>query len=335
MRVCVVGAGSIGGLIGVHLARRGHEVTLIVRGANLAAVRANGMTVIDEDGSEHTERLAVTDRIADAGKQDLVILGMKAHQVAAVVPELPALYDDDTMVMTAQNGIPWWYFQKHGGPFDGRHLQSVDPGGVIAAGLPCDRVVASVIYPAAYLASPGVVRHVEGRRISIGEIDNSDTPRIARLSAALREAGFKSPVLSDIRAEIWTKLWGNLSFNPISALTHATLEEICRLPRTRELAAAMMNEAQAVAEKLGIRFKVSLEKRLAGAEAVGAHKTSMLQDVEQGRRVELEALVGSVVELARLTDTATPHIDAVLACMSLLDQRMAATNGKLVMSPRD
>jgi len=335
MKVCVVGAGSIGGLMGVHLARQGHDVTLIVRGANLAAVKANGMTVIGEDGGRHTERLAATDRIADAGRQDLVILGMKAHQLAAVVRELPALYEDETVVMTAQNGIPWWYFQKHGGPLDGRHLQSVDPDGIIAANLPCERVVGAVVYPAAHIVSPGVVQHVEGRRISIGEIDNSETPRIARLSAVLREAGFKSPVLTDIRSEIWTKLWGNMSFNPISALTHATLAEICRLPRSRELAAAMMREAQVVAEKLGIRFKVSLEKRLEGAEAVGAHKTSMLQDVESGRRVELEALVGSVVELARLTDTPTPSIDAVLACMTLLDRTLEAGNGRLVMTPRD
>lgn len=335
MRVCVVGAGSIGGLMGVHLARQGHDVTLIIRGANLTAVKANGMTIIDEDGAEHTERLAATDRIADAGPQDLVVLGMKAHQLAAVAPELSALYEDETVVMTAQNGIPWWYFQKHGGPLDGRHLQSVDPGGIIAASLPCERVVGAVIYPAAHIVSPGVVQHVEGRRISIGEIDNRETPRIARLSAVLREAGFKAPVLSDIRSEIWTKLWGNLSFNPISALTHATLVEICQLPRTRELAAAMMSEAQTVAEKLGIRFKVSLEKRLAGAQAVGEHKTSMLQDVENGRRVELEALVGSVVELARLTETPTPHIDAVLACMTLLDRRLEAANGRLVVTPRE
>lgn len=333
MKVCVVGAGSIGGLMGVHLARQGHDVTLIMRGANLAAVKDNGMTVIDDDGTEHTQRVAATDRIAEAGRQDLVILGLKAHQLADVVSELPALYGDDTIVMTAQNGIPWWYFKKHGGPMDGRDLESVDPGGIIAAHLPFDRVVGAVIYPAAYLASPGVVRHVEGRRISIGEIDNSETDRITRLSAVLREAGFKSPVLSDIRAEIWTKLWGNLSFNPISALTHATLAEICQLPRTRDLAAAMMVEARTVAEKLGIRFKVSLEKRLAGAEAVGAHKTSMLQDVESGRRVELEALVGSVVELARLTDTPTPHIDAVLACMSLLDRKLETSKGRLVMTP--
>ena len=335
MRVCVVGAGSIGGLMGVHLARQGHDVTLIMRGANLAAVKANGMTVIGEDGSKHTERVTATDRIPEAGTQDLVILGLKAHQLADVVTELPALYGDNTIVMTAQNGIPWWYFRKHGGSLEGRDLQSVDPGGVIAAHLPCDRVVGAVIYPAAYLAAPGVVQHVEGRRISIGEIDNSETARIAQLSTTLRDAGFKSPVLSDIRAEIWTKLWGNLSFNPISALTHATLAEICQLPRTRELAAAMMEEARTVAEKLGIRFKVSLEKRLAGAEAVGEHKTSMLQDVESGRRVELEALVGSVVELARMTDTPTPHIDAVLACMTLLDRKLETSKGRLVMTPRE
>jgi 2-dehydropantoate 2-reductase len=329
MKICVVGAGAIGGLLGVKLAEAGEHVTLIARGPHLAAIRANGLRLVSEDGSEAVARVTATDRIAEAGAQDLVILGMKAHQVAAVVRDLPALYGPDTMVMTAQNGIPWWYFMKQAGPHAGTRLQSVDPGGLIADNLPVERVIGAVVYPAAEIAAPGVLKHIEGNRFSIAEIDNSETPRVKLVSETLRKAGFKAPVTSDIRAEIWTKLWGNLSFNPLSALTHATLVDICRFPLSRELAAKMMQEAQAVGEKLGIRFRVSLEKRIAGAEAVGAHKTSMLQDVETGRAIEVEALVGSVVELGRITGTPTPHIDAVYACASLLARSLQAAKGRL------
>ena len=329
MRICVVGAGAIGGLLGVKLAEAGEQVTLIARGPHLAAIRANGLRLVGEDGSETVARVAATDRIAEAGTQDLVILGMKAHQVAAVVRDLPALYGPDTMVLTAQNGIPWWYFMKREGPHAGTRLQSVDPGGVIADNLPVERVVGAVVYPAAEITAPGVLKHIEGNRFSVAEVDDSETPRIKLVSETLRKAGFKAPVISDIRAEIWTKLWGNLSFNPLSALTHATLVDICQFPLSRDLAARMMQEAQAVGEKLGIRFRVSLDKRIAGAEAVGAHKTSMLQDVESGRIIEVEALVGSVVELGRITQTPTPHIDAVYACASLLARSLQAAKGRL------
>jgi 2-dehydropantoate 2-reductase len=325
----VVGAGAIGGLLGVRLAEAGEQVTLIARGPHLAAIRANGLRLVGEDGHEAVARVAATDRIAEAGTQDLVILGMKAHQVAAVVRDLQALCGPDTMVMTAQNGIPWWYFMKQAGPHAGTRLESVDPGGVIADNLPVERVIGSVVYPAAEMSAPGVLKHIEGNRFSIAEIDGSETPRIKLVSEALRKAGFKAPVISDIRAEIWTKLWGNLSFNPLSALTHATLVDICRFPLSRDLAAKMMQEAQAVGEKLGIRFRVSLDKRIAGAEAVGAHKTSMLQDVETGRAIEVEALVGSVVELGRITGTPTPHIDAVYACASLLARSLQTAKGRL------
>jgi 2-dehydropantoate 2-reductase len=333
MKICVVGAGAIGGLLGVRLAEAGEQVTLIARGPHLAAIRADGLRLTGEDGREAVARVAATDRIADAGPQDLVILGMKAHQVAAVVRDLPALWHDDTMVMTAQNGIPWWYFMKQPGPHAGTRLESVDPGGVIADNLPVGRVIGSVVYPAAEIVRPGVLKHIEGNRFSIAEIDNSDTARIRLVSETLRKAGFKAPVVADIRAEMWTKLWGNLSFNPISALTHATLVDICRFPLSRELAARMMQEAQAVGETLGIRFRVSLEKRIAGAEAVGAHKTSMLQDVETGRAIEVEALVGSVVELGRITATPTPTIDAIYACASLLARSLQAARGRLHMQP--
>lgn len=333
MKICVVGAGAIGGLLGVRLAATGQQVTLIARGPHLAAIRAGGLRLVGEDGSETVARVAATDRIAEAGTQDLVILGMKAHQVAAVVRELPSLYGPDTMVMTAQNGIPWWYFMGVAGPYAGTRLDSVDPGGVIADHLPVERVIGAVVYPAAEITAPGVLKHIEGNRFSVAEIDGSETPRIKLVSEILRQAGFKAPVISDIRAELWTKLWGNLSFNPLSALTHATLVDICRFPLSRALAADMMREAQAVGEKLGIRFRVALEKRIAGAEAVGAHKTSMLQDVEAGRAIEVEALVGSVVELGRITETPTPHIDAVYACASLLAGSLQAAKGRLRIEP--
>jgi 2-dehydropantoate 2-reductase len=254
---------------------------------------------------------------------------MKAHQVAAVVDDLAAAMTDDTIVLTAQNGIPYWYFMKLGGPHDGRVVESVDPGGVVARGIPIDRVIGSVVYPAAEIIAPGVLKHIEGNRFSISEIDGADSPRVRQLSETLRNAGFKAPVTSDIRSEIWTKLWGNLSFNPISALTHATLVDICQFPMTRELAAKMMTEAQQVGEALGIAFRVSLEKRIAGAEAVGKHKTSMLQDIEQGRAPEIAALVGSIIELGQVAGVPTPHIQAVYALVSLLAKTLAEQKGKL------
>jgi 2-dehydropantoate 2-reductase len=333
MKICIVGAGAIGGYLGVELARAGEDVTLVMRGANLAVVRQQGLALVYADGREVVARdLHVTDRMSEAGRQDVVILGMKAHQVAAVVPDLPALLGPDTPIVTTQNGIPWWYFMKHGGEYDGRRLESVDPGGAIAAGIDADRVIGSIAYPACEMRQPGVIRHIEGNRFTLGELDGQATERARHLSETLRRAGFKAPVASDIRDEIWLKLWGNLSFNPISALTHATLEDICRFPETRALAATMMEEARTVAEKLGVRFKVSLEKRIAGAEAVGPHKTSMLQDIEGGRPIELEALVGSVLELGRITATPTPAIAAVYACVSLLAR--TAAGGKVRVEPR-
>jgi 2-dehydropantoate 2-reductase len=329
MRICVVGAGGIGGLLAARLAQSGEDVTVIARGPHLAAIRADGLKLIEEDGRETVSRVAATDKIAQVSPQDLVVLGMKAHQVSAVVRDLHVLYDAGTAVLTAQNGIPWWYFFKHGGPHEGRRLESVDPGGVIADNLPADRVLASVVYPAAEILRPGVIKHIEGNRFSISEIDNSKSERATRVSEALQKAGFKAPVVSDVRSEIWTKLWGNLSFNPISALTHATLEDICRYPPTREAAARLMREAQAVGEALGIRFRIPLEKRIAGAEAVGPHKTSMLQDIEAGRAIEADALIGSVIELGRIAGVATPQIETVYACVKLLAATLARAGGRL------
>jgi 2-dehydropantoate 2-reductase len=332
MRICVIGAGAIGGLLAAKLAHAGERVSVIARGPHLAAIAAHGL-VLHEEGAKIVAPVKASDRIADVGEQDLIVLGMKAHQVAAVVRDLAAVMGPETLVLTAQNGIPWWYFFGQGGPHEGVRLQSVDPGGVIAEHLPVDRVIASVVYPAAEIERPGVVRHIEGNRFSLAELDGSKSERIGRVAEAFVRAGFKAPVVTDVRSEIWTKLWGNLSFNPISALTHATLEDICRFPPTRSLAAEMMREAQAVGEAFGIRFRIALEKRIAGAEAVGAHKTSMLQDVETGRAIECEALIGSVIELGRMAGVATPHMDAIYAATKLLGETLATAKGKLAVTP--
>lgn len=335
MKIAVVGAGAIGGYLGARLAIAGEDVTFIARNKNLAAIRANGFRLVLEDGStEHAPTAKAVQDMAEAGPQDAVLLTVKAHQVVDLLPGLRALFGPETMVVTMINGVPWWYFHKLPGPYEGRRLESVDPGGTIAQHIEPERVIGSVVYPAAELLEPGVVKVIEGNRFTLGEPDGSRSPRVEALSQAMIRAGFKSPVSKDIRSEIWVKLWGNLSFNPISALTHATLEGICRDPQGRALAAAMMREAQAVGEKLGVAFKVSLEQRIAGAEAVGAHKTSMLQDVEHGRALELQALVGSVVELARITETPTPTIDAIHAATSLLARTLAAQDGRLALQPR-
>jgi 2-dehydropantoate 2-reductase len=332
MKICVAGAGAIGGYLAVRLASIGEDVSVVIRGANLQAVRANGMQLIEADGSKKVATVKASDRMGELGVQDVVILGMKAHQVAPVVPDLMTLIGPDTLVVTAQNGIPWWYFFKHGGPYEGRRIEAVDPNGIISGSLPVDRTIGCIVYPAAELDAPGVIRVIEGNRFPLGELDGADTERVRLLAGKFRDAGFKTPILSDIRSEIWLKLWGNLSFNPISALTHATLEDICRFPATRELAAQMMREAQAIGEKLGVQFKVSLDKRIAGAEAVGAHKTSMLQDVEMGRVLELDALVRSVIELGRITELPTPAIEHVYALAALLARTLAEQKGHLKLA---
>jgi len=334
MKIAIVGAGAIGGYLGARLAMAGEDVTFIARNRNLAAINANGFRLVLEDGSQqHAPTARAVQDMAEAGPQDAVLLTVKAHQVRDLLPGLRALFGPETMVVTMINGVPWWYFHKLAGPYEGRRLESVDPGGLLAQHIEPERVIGSVVYPAAELLEPGVVKVIEGNRFTLGEPDGSRSPRIDALSQAMIRAGFKSPVSKDIRSEIWVKLWGNLSFNPISALTHATLEDICRYPLSRELAASMMREAQAVGEKLGVQFKVSLDQRIAGAEAVGAHKTSMLQDVENGRALELEALVGSVVELGRITETPTPAIGAIYAATSLLNQTLQGARGRLQVHP--
>jgi 2-dehydropantoate 2-reductase len=328
MKTAIIGAGAIGGYVGVKLALAGEDVTFMVRGANLDAIRKNGMKLIMDDSTEHVARnVKATNNYDEASPQDVVILAVKAHQVEAVANDVPKLFGPDTVVVTMQNGIPYWYFHKHGGELEGSRLESVDPTGLISEKIPAQRVLGCVVYPASKLVAPGVVKHIEGDRFPVGELDGSTSERVTRVSECFTRAGFKAPVLDGIRAEIWLKLWGNLTFNPISALTHSTLVDICQYPLTRELAAAMMTEAQTIANKLGITFRVPLERRIAGAEKVGKHKTSMLQDFEAGREPEIEALVGSVVELGRLTHTPTPHIDAVYALAKLLAKTLAEERG--------
>jgi 2-dehydropantoate 2-reductase len=316
MKICIFGAGAIGGYMGAKLAQAGADVSLVARGPHLAAMRENGLRLIEETG-ETTVTVTASDNAADLGPQDYVIVTLKAHSVPAVVPHMQPLIGDHTTIVSGVNGVPWWYFHKLGGPFDGTRLETVDPGNAQWDGFGPDRVLGCVVYPAAEVIAPGVVKHIEGNRFSLGEPDGSKSERALALSKALGAAGLKAPVRPKIRDEIWVKLWGNLSFNPISALTHATLDVLCTDPGTREVARKMMLEAQAIAEKLGVKFPIDVDRRIQGGADVGAHRTSMLQDLDQGRPMEIDALVGAVKELGRVTETPTPTIDTVLALIAL------------------
>ena len=276
---------------------------------------------------------AATDRIADLGPHDVVLLALKAHQIEAVVYDLETLLDPQTVIVTLQNGIPWWYFQKLGGEFADRVVASVDPRGVLFNNIDPDRLIGCVAYPAATIAEPGVIRHIEGNRFPVGELDGRETARVQQISSVLTEAGFKARILSDVRSEIWLKLWGNLTFNPISALTHATLVDMCQFPASRALAAAMMTEAKAVGERLGAGFRVPMERRISGAEAVGRHKTSMLQDVEAGKPLEIDGMLGAVVELAEVTGVEVPTLRALYASVSLLDHTIRKGKVKIAGAP--
>ena len=334
MKLAIVGAGAIGGYLGTRLAIAGEEVTFIARRRNLEAINAEGFRLVLEDGTQaHATHVRAVERMADAGPQDAILITLKAHQLREVVEQIPAMFGPETVVVTMINGVPWWYFHKLAGPHEGRAVTCVDPDGMIAANIPADRVIGSVVYPAAELVAPGIVKLIEGNRFTLGEPGGERTPRIEALSKVMMGAGFKAPIARDIRSELWIKLWGNLSFNPISALTHATLEEICTYGPSRELAASMMREAQAVAEALGVTFKITLEQRIEGAKAVGAHKTSMLQDVEHGRALELEALVGAVIELGEIAGVPTPTVRSIHAATSLLARTLAVQHGKLAVQP--
>lgn len=319
MRICIFGAGAIGGYMGAKLAQAGAEVSLVARGPHLAAMQARGLTLIEE-GQTTTVPVRASGDPAELGPQDYVILTLKAHSVPAVVPQILPLLGPGSTLVSGVNGLPWWYFHKAGGPLEGTRLASVDPGGVQWDGFGPDRVLGCVVYPAAEVAEPGVIRHIEGNRFSLGEPSGEKSARAVALSEALAAAGLKAPVRPRLRDEIWVKLWGNLSFNPISALTHATLDVLCTDPGTRGVARAMMLEAQAIAETLGVKFPIDVERRIDGGAAVGAHRTSMLQDLEAGRPMEIEALVGSVAELGRLVGVPTPTVDTVLALVRLRAQ---------------
>lgn len=323
MKVCVVGAGAIGGYLAVRIARAGHDVSIVARGPHLAAVQSSGMKLVEDGETQQASQLTATDCISDFECQDVVLLALKAHQIEPIVDQLGTLMGPETVMVTLQNGIPWWYFQKLGGAYADRVVRAVDPNGALFSGIDPDRLIGCIAYPAAIIAEPGVIHHIEGSRFPVGELDGRQTGRVRAISALFAEAGFKAPVLEDIRSEIWLKLWGNLTFNPISALTHATLEDICRYELSRQLSTAMMTEARRVGERLGAHFRVDMERRIAGAEAVGRHKTSMLQDVEAGKPLEIEGLLGAVVELAEATETEVPTLRALYACVSLLDQTIS------------
>ena len=316
MKICIFGAGAIGGYMGVKLAQAGADVSLVARGPHLAAMQKNGLTLIEED---QTTNVAVTasDNPADLGVQDYIIVTLKAHSVPPVVSKMAPLIGEHTTIVSGVNGVPWWYFHKLGGDLDGTRLASVDPDNAQWDGFGPDRVLGCVVYPAAEVIEPGVIKHIEGTRFSLGEPDGSKSDRAVALSQALSQAGLKAPVRPKLRDEIWVKLWGNLSFNPISALTHATLDVLCTDEGTRQVARNMMVEAQQIAEALGVKFPIDVDRRIAGGAAVGAHRTSMLQDLDQGRPMEIDALVTSVQELGRVTGIATPTIDTVLALLRL------------------
>ena len=316
MKVCIFGAGAIGGYMGVKLAKAGADVSLVARGPHLAAMQEKGLTLIEE-GETTTVPVTASDDPAALGVQDYVIVTLKAHSVPPVVSKMAPLIGPNTTIVSGVNGVPWWYFHKLEGAHEGTRLDSVDPGNVQWDGIGPDRVLGCVVYPAAEVIEPGVIKHIEGNRFSLGEPDGSKSDRAQALSKILANAGLKAPVRPKLRDEIWVKLWGNLSFNPISALTHATLDVLCTDEGTRAVARNMMVEAQEIAERLGVKFPIDVDRRIAGGAAVGAHRTSMLQDLDQGRPMEIDALVASVQELGRVTGVPTPTVDTVLGLIRL------------------
>jgi 2-dehydropantoate 2-reductase len=320
VRFVIVGAGAIGGYIGARLARAGTDVTLFARGPHLEAMRTEGLRVLSPDG-DFDVRPQVSGDLGAIGPADVVILGVKAHSLTALAPQLSPLLGPDTIVVSTQNGIPWWYFQRYSGELAGLHLDRVDPGGVIAAAIDPARVIGSLAYFSTEIAAPGVIKHIEGNRISFGEPDGSRSERGRRMAEALIAAGFRCPITTRFRHEVWVKLLGNVAFNPISALTGATLVEMVQHPNVSRLVRDVMTETEAVAARLGIELPISIDQRMAGAEKVGAHKTSMLQDLEAGRPMEIDAVVGAVVELGERLGVPMPGTRATYACVKLLDQK--------------
>ncbi|HEY1913002.1 MAG TPA: 2-dehydropantoate 2-reductase [Vicinamibacterales bacterium] len=320
MRIAIAGAGAIGGYIGARLARAGSDVVLFARGPHLRAMQERGLRVISPDG-DFEVRPQVTGDLATIGAVDVVFLGVKAHGLTSLAPLLRPLFGPDTVVVSTQNGIPWWYFQNLGGEFDELRLECVDPGGVIAGAIEPRRVLGSLAYFATDIVEPGVIRHTEGNKISFGEPDGTKSDRARAIAEPLIAAGFRCPITPRFRHEIWVKLLGNVAFNPISALTRGTLEELARDPEVSTVIRALMAETEAVAGKLGIELPITIDQRMAGAEKVGAHKTSMLQDFEAGRPMELEAIVGAVVELGQRVGVAMPVTRTVYACAKMLDRK--------------
>ena len=318
MRILIAGAGAIGGYIGARLASVGADVTLFARGAHLQAMRDRGLRVLGAEGDFGVQP-RLTGDLEAVGRTDVIVLGVKAHGLPDLAPRLRPLFTDETVVVSTQNGIPWWYFDRHGGELDGWRLESVDPGGIIAGAIEPRRVLGSLAYFATEIVEPGVIRHVEGNRISLGEPQGVRSDRCKAIAEALISAGFRCPITTRIRAEIWVKLLGNVAFNPISALTRATLASMARHPQVSRLARDVMAEATAVASKLGIELPITIDQRMAGAEKVGEHRTSMLQDLESGRRMELDAIVGAVIEIGERLGVPMPSTRAVYACASLLD----------------
>ena len=313
MKICIYGAGAIGGYLGVHLAQAGAEVSLVARGAHLAAMKANGLKLLigDEERVVHPN---CTDNPADLGVQDVVIVCLKAHSITGVIEQMKPLLGSHTRIVTAVNGIPYWYFYKHGGnEYEGRTLESIDPGARQWNELGAERAIGCIVYPATEIEAPGVIKHVYGDRLPLGEPSGERSSDVENLSALFVKAGLQAPVLDRVRDEIWLKLWGNVSFNPISALTHATLDVLCSDPGTKAVTRGMMVEAQQIAETFGVKFRVDVDRRIEGGRKVGAHKTSMLQDLERGRPMEIDPLVTVVQEMGRMTSIPTPTIDTVLA----------------------
>ena len=333
MKICVIGGGgAIGGYLATQLARAGNQVTVVARGATLAAIQKNGLTLFMENEPRPlVAQVRAVEKIRDVGVPDVIMLAVKAHQIEPIIDDLASIIGPDTVLIPMQNGIPWWYFQNLPGEFEDFPVETVDAGGQIMKKINPRNVIGCVVYPATYSESPGVIRHVEGNRFPIGELDGSQSERIQIISQMMSDAGFKSPILEDIRSEIWLKLWGNMTFNPISALTHEHLEGICKNPLTKDLARCMMLEAQMIAEKLGVVFRVDVERRISGAEKVGKHKTSMLQDLEAGNNLEIDALLGSVIELGRITNTLTPCLSTVFALTKLLNTKVQSSHGRLAL----
>ena len=319
MKIAIYGAGAIGGYLGCELARAGADVTVIARNRTLEAIRENGI-ILHIEGETRIGRPAVTDDPAEAGPQDAVIVAVKANAAPAIAPKMAPMLGPETTVVTATNGVPWWYFHEHGGALAGTRLETVDPGGIQWQTIGPERAIGCVVYPAAEAVAPGVIRHISLNRFSLGEPDGSKSDRVRRLSDALKAAGFSAPVRQRIRDEIWLKLWGNLSFNPVSALTGATLGQMAQDSLVRPVIVAMMAEAQTVGEALGVSFGIDLDKRIDGAGKVGAHRTSMLQDLDAGRKMEIDALVCAVQELARLVEVNTPAIDIVAGLVKMRAQ---------------